>query len=434
MNIETMTCFDWCRSAPVPGLPIEFPAAVSGELRKAKKRALVSSISREQRLDMLERLHAGEVVELDVGFRAFQQTDGLPNKNFLRFKSGMLRKFAASFVGMPVLRDHDQHSIEARAGTVTDSELIRLSDGTIAIDMMGRFSAPWAVEAVLYGTLDRFSIGWDYPSLSSINCSVCKCPVLTKCEHLPGDELENGVRVEFVFTAATGVEVSGVSVPAVAGTGISEIRAALSARFSQSFAAPKPGGGEDKSEQRTTGMDNIAKALGLKPDADQETILAAIRAKDARCEQAEEVSATLRAENTELSQRAEKWERENKALAVDRLFARYADRFPKTRNEQGEVVVSPLETSLRALAEKDAAGVEATLASLPQLSPTEAAPQSLSPTEKPEEKPALLPVLSPALNAALPTVMQQLGLSAEDVAKFNPISGSEVDPRALWFH
>lgn len=70
-------------------------------------------------------------------------------------------------------------------------------------------------------------IGW-HPT-GPVTCSACGTEVFAECTHLPGDRLESGDVVEFVFTDAELVETSAVSVPAVQGTGIDQIRAALSA-------------------------------------------------------------------------------------------------------------------------------------------------------------------------------------------------------------
>jgi hypothetical protein len=166
----------------------------------------------------------------------FEQGGG-HNRNYVRFRPGVLRHLAASFRGVPFLRDHAQQDLAARGGTVLDSHFEPGADqGHGRIRQTIELVKPWAIEAALDGTLDRFSIGWH--NTRPPVCSACGAPFALfggggGCDHLPGDEIASADgarrRVEILMTGADGVETSAVSVPAVAGTGVDGIRAALAA-------------------------------------------------------------------------------------------------------------------------------------------------------------------------------------------------------------
>lgn len=160
-----------------------------------------------------------------------------PNRNFVRFKAGVLRSLAKSFVGAPFLRDHEQRDLGARGGKVLASEFVG-GEGTGEIRQTIELAAPWAIEAIGRGLIDRFSIGWS--NTDEVVCSECAAPFFKSifgsmpgCDHMPGDVVEargGGKRaVEMVVTGADGVETSAVTVPAVNGTGVEAIRAALAA-------------------------------------------------------------------------------------------------------------------------------------------------------------------------------------------------------------
>lgn len=168
--------------------------------------------------ELLKAVRAGEVVELELEAVTFIQRD-TPNRNYVRFKAGILASFAKSFAGQPMLSDHNQWELSARGGTILSSKLEHADDGSKQIRMRLRLVKPWAVEGALDGTLDRFSIGWSRTGV--VECSICS-ESLAKCDHWPGDRVGEKV-CEAVFTAAVGTEVSGVNVPAVVGTRIDSI-------------------------------------------------------------------------------------------------------------------------------------------------------------------------------------------------------------------
>ncbi len=149
-----------------------------------------------------------------------------PNRNHVRFTPTALATLARTLAGQPFLRDHAQRDLTARGGTIKASELVAHEDGH-AIRQTIEITEPSMVAAALEGRVDRFSIGW-HADWRDAQCSACAKPMV-ECEHWPGDRLADGKVVEVVYTAATGVETSAVSVPAVVGTGVEAIRATLSA-------------------------------------------------------------------------------------------------------------------------------------------------------------------------------------------------------------
>ncbi len=87
-------------------------AAVSG--------AALGALGRERRGELLRRVAEGALPELE--FEAIVFRAG-PNRNHLRIAAAELPAFAASFVGVPFLRDHAVESLDARAGIVVSSVL-----------------------------------------------------------------------------------------------------------------------------------------------------------------------------------------------------------------------------------------------------------------------------------------------------------------------
>lgn len=224
---------------------------------------------------------------LSIEALTFLQRD-TPNRNFSRFKPSILKKLAKSFEGRPVLRDHEHGNLAAVAGKIVASELVE-HKGVPAFAQTLELVKPWAIEAALDGTISTFSIGWH--NTADVECSECGQPmarsifgVSPSCTHFPGDKVEGKDgeerRVEMIITGAEGVEVSAVSVPAVTGTHIGEIRSALAAqraahgpeeaarRVREAPAAAHP--------PKEKNMKSIATKLGLAETADEPTILGAI--------------------------------------------------------------------------------------------------------------------------------------------------------------
>lgn len=210
------------QSQPRPGTsrePIRWHAAAEREPLCTLYAKGGEALDDKAKAELLRAARLGEPVELQLEAVAFVQRE-TPNRNYVRFKPGMLAAFAKSFEGQPMLRDHMSWQLTARGGTIVSSKLEHMPDGTKQIRMRLNLVKPWAVESALDGTLDRFSIGWS--RTGPVMCSLCG-ESLAKCDHWPGDRGTDGKVCEAVFTAADGTEVSGVNVPAVIGTRIESI-------------------------------------------------------------------------------------------------------------------------------------------------------------------------------------------------------------------
>lgn len=385
-----------------------------------------------KRIELLEKMAGGEVVEVQMDFRGFQQQDGVPNRNFLKFAKKILRPLAKSFTGVPFLRDHEQNDSTARAGTVTKSRAVTI-DGGVAFDMTADVTAPFAVEALLRGNLDRFSIGWLHGGRETILCSLCMKPIFSECSHFPGDKVEDEKTgrqdvIEFVFTEAEGIEVSTINVPAVLGTEIEDVR---SLRAQLSFAAQEYEANQPN-EDPDMNLKEIAKKLGLPEDSDDKTVLAAI---DAR-EEASSASATaveeLTASNAELATSVKALEDRDTKREFDALFTKYADRLPVERDGDGKRVTSKIETKLRKLEDKGA--VEAILDSMPKRaadgSTLQSVPTTLDgPTASPERDERI--PAGAQWNGHIAAALEQLEMSVEDYADFGPHNGT---PKIKFFN
>jgi hypothetical protein len=230
------------------------------------------SMSKADRKELLKQVRAqiatgeGDPIELEVEAVTYIQRS-TPNRNAIRFKDAksVLNKIAKSGKGNPVLRDHDQHSVMSRGGTVLTSKSEVVGDETHFKQRLSLVK-PWLVEGVLDGTVDRFSIGW-FPT-GPITYSHNGEEVAGWPEYWPGDELEDGSIVEWVYSSADLIEVSAVNVPAVTGTHIEGIRSALSVETGPSNQ-PKPGKEETMSKR-------FLQTLGLNESASDETIAGAI--------------------------------------------------------------------------------------------------------------------------------------------------------------
>jgi hypothetical protein len=194
----------------------------------------LAALSPDMRRGLKQKLAAGELDELS--FRAVTFKATYPNANCLRFRDEDLDRFAASYAGQPFLRDHEQHTLAARGGTITACEL---EGNQFVTDV--RLTVPEFIGAFLNQTIDRFSIGWNY---TGVTCSVCGASWMgAECNHWPGRKYpvknENGrtvqVLCELIFEGPTGKEISAVNTPAVAGTGVRGMLADLvAAKLSQS--------------------------------------------------------------------------------------------------------------------------------------------------------------------------------------------------------
>ncbi len=405
------------------GSPLQQVRLAAGEVVGAGKAA---------RQEIADRVLTGELVEIDVDIRAFEQLEGVPNANFLRIKKGILRKFAKSFKGQVFLRDHNEFDLDARGGTITKAQAVAI-DGGIGFDFTIRMSAPWAVLGVMRGTLDRFSIAWAHGGRDTILCSHDGTPIFTDCFHFPGDlvdgaEGEEPTRVEWIFTEAEGTETSAVSVPAVPGTHINEVRAALSATAKLCRERQT---GTMQQEDDSMDLKAIAKKLGLAADATPETILAAIDAgQQSQAESGAELTA-LRASQQEQQVQITELAARDQQRTVDGLFVEFADRLPKARDAEGTLCAAPAEVELRKLAATDPASARAILSTMPALRP-DGSLQSI-PGEQPhasDDRPAGLSSGIP-WDPVLASQLDELDVSVEEYAEHGPHNGPALSVKEI---
>lgn len=184
-------------------------------------------LSATEKAELLRQSLAGDPVELTVDIRPFSQEDGKPNRNHTRFRKGALTSLGRSGRGTVFLRDHAQNEQMARGGTVTASKMVKEGD-VHELHQTVNVVKPWAVQGLLDGTIDRFSIGW-HPT-GPVLCTACNDSI-SNCWHWPGDSVAQDegepIIAEFEFQSAELVETSSVNVPAVTGTSVVDIRAAL---------------------------------------------------------------------------------------------------------------------------------------------------------------------------------------------------------------
>jgi hypothetical protein len=234
-----------------------------------------SDLSREEREQLIADARAGKLVRVVLDAVTYVQRD-TPNRNFVRFKPGVLRSLAPSFAGQPVLRNHDQHDTVSRAGRILSSVLEDRpgEDGVKQIRMELELTAPWAVEDALRGHVDRFSIGWH--SEGNTVCSICDEPMTVfwgwcfgSCDHEVG-EAYDGKICQLEYTDAVGVEVSSVNVPAVVGTEVDDVRAQLSA----ARAGRAPVLGRQEILMKPTFLPALLAALALPATAGEDEALA----------------------------------------------------------------------------------------------------------------------------------------------------------------
>jgi hypothetical protein len=162
-----------------------------------------------RRRELREKVRAGELESLEFEASVFSTR---PNRNHVRFEAGDLPALAASYVGVPFLRNHDLQDIGARDGTVVASRLVGDE-----FHQTIRLTTERGMRDFVEGVIDRFSIGWYF---EDVKCSVCGESWLG-CPHHPG-KVYDGARCELVFVRPTGKEVSAVNAPAVQGTRILE--------------------------------------------------------------------------------------------------------------------------------------------------------------------------------------------------------------------
>ncbi len=167
------------------------------------------SVIRPPRSEMLAAIKAGKIECLDFEARVFSTS---PNENHYAFPADRLSQFAASFAGMPFLRNHDTSDIGSRDGTIKSSRL----DGEYFRQVISLTTRRGMTDFV-EGKIDRFSIGWFY---KDVQCSICGKSFLSAgCKHQIGQSYEGKV-AELLFTEPRGKETSAVNAAACSGTGI----------------------------------------------------------------------------------------------------------------------------------------------------------------------------------------------------------------------
>lgn len=369
-------------------------------------------LSADERTALLERARKGEAVSVRVEARTFVQRD-TPNRNFIRVAPKALNAMNKSFKGVPFLRDHDQRSLDARGGTVIESRLEKTDEGAELIQVL-HLVKPWAVEGVLDGTIDRFSIGF-HPT-GPVTCSVHKTPVFRDCSCFPGEKAGKDAegRVEFVVTAADGVEVSAVNVPAVLGTGVQDIRAALAALNWRAPRAPEE-----------SPMIRVRERLSLAENATEDQILGVLERREV---EHEALSQRCKLAESRLAEFEQSRKRDQLARLdgdIEQLYT--SGRLPYQRDASGARVAHPLELSLRRIA--DQLGYDAFqehVASMPpshgpaalQSAPSAAAASATA--TRPIDQAALRLNISPDL---MRETLEQLGLGDDIVAKHGPRQG-----------
>ena len=219
----------------------------------------------ELRSKLIEAVRSGRHLELEVPAIVFRQQIGKPNKNGLRFSTKSLPKVAASYAGKPMLVDHRSWMQSSRIGTIAASELVDgkldTEPGGAAFRQIFRVVKPEAVISVLDGTIDRFSIGWD--ATGAVICTAHGTEVFTECDCWPLETVKidkQSVIVEYEFTQAEGDETSSVNSPAVSGTKIEDVRAALAAQLRKTPKARK---------HRPMAFPKLAAALALTALSDE---------------------------------------------------------------------------------------------------------------------------------------------------------------------
>jgi hypothetical protein len=357
----------------------------------------LAELKSDERRDAIRAARAGEPIEIELDAITFRQGDPSRdgyrrNANGVRFRYSRLHKIAKTFAGAPFLIDHRQGSQAHRFGTILKSEAVEVDGfgkfGELGFRQTLRVVKPAGVEGVLDGTIDRFSIGWS--PKGPVICSVHGGRARRECACWPGDQVEGldgkNQIVEYEFTDATGVEVSGVNVPAVDLTHIEEIRAALAREIN-----PTP--------RKAISMGNLNRLA---------TILGVVAAASMNDEgdidegfvgAAEKLSADLKAATTERDAWKVRAETAETALAtasdevratrlesvIDSAYA--AKKLRRTRGANGETVADAFEPFLRSmLATHGLDGVRAYVESMPERPSPVGEPVKLGADPNPKEQ------------------------------------------------
>lgn len=402
-----------CRSDPIIGelqgdLVVLGPPGPTGPLRAQD----TSEESRARRRELITAVRGGQHMEVIAKARTYRQKKGQPNRRFLRFAADQLGAIASSFVGMPFLVDHNTYEQSARKGTILTSELVTDSRGSSYFEMGFNVVKPEAVISILDGTLDRFSIGW-FPT-GPVLCSVHRTDVRGRnaCSCWPGDTVEVDGKmqiVEYEFQAAEGKELSGVNVPAVKGTQIDEIRAALAAEL---HLPPT------RNKERTMAFPRLAAVLGLTAltEADEDravTIAEGMRQRALAAEQERDASRTeLAAAKSALTVALAAGAKTRIDALINGAYS--AGKLRWNRDDKGNATPSLREARLRKIAERD--GVDALAAEIAELEVVVPVGQRAVADEV-QEPPRNLSVVAAEDNPYLAVAAHELGIPLEELKK-----------------
>ena len=396
-------------------------------------RAGGAAITPSRRDELLAQVAAGSYVELEIDLLAFEQETGKRNRSFVRFREGALVAFGRSGKDTPLLRDHEQGDLLARAGTVISSSTTKVAEGHYQIRQVAKVTAPWAVEALLRGTLDRFSIGWN--PTGEVLCSACNKAIFSRCYHFPGDRLseqtdENGgkrmvrdragsVVVEWIYTEADLVETSAVSVPAVPTAHIEGIRAALAALGP---VGDELFGADDAPKKDTMLKSKLIALLALAATAGEDEVLTAVESQRERLRLTEGQRDELAKKTAELAARQAAQDAAS-AKQAEESFIEGAVRARKLAPG------SKLESDLRRYFALDQKGARELLDGMPETTLVGAPRQSGGPDPTPHAGDVL---------AQVDAGLKQVGATPEGVRKVLAALGSKpkktlttFGPRAL---
>jgi hypothetical protein len=200
-------------------------------------------ITPELRDELLTKLAAGGYVAIDALILAYEQREGVDNRNFVLFRPGELIALGATGQGNPFLRDHAQHDSMSVAGRILTSQTKKISEERYEMYQRVRLTATWAVDLALRDLLFGVSIGWE--ALGPVLCTVHSAPIGTKCYCWPGARLAEStdsegnkkyeynragtIRARWMYTKASLLETSMCPIGAVKLAGFEGVRSALSA-------------------------------------------------------------------------------------------------------------------------------------------------------------------------------------------------------------
>lgn len=334
-----------------------------GELRASKS---------DDRANLLQTYKQGGISRLVFKDTPYIQR-ATPNRKYVRHAKGNLKALAASYEGMPYIKDHNTWSLDAAGGTILQSKLITIAEGddagAKAFEQTTEAVKPWAIEGLLDGTIKFHSIAW-HRNGEPPWCSLHEAPVGSKCWCCPGDEADGKNRIEWIFPIAVGTEKSAVIVPAVVGTTVDEIRGLAAVDRQQLFcilSGTEPGERpHTPTKERQTMKISARLALALAavlPKATQQQLTAeeateedAIRAAGAI---SDELSAA-RARLSELESAASARKAADEAAEVVRLAAEKSAQKAETEAAITRLAATgkikpkgEQETALRAMADRE---------------------------------------------------------------------------------